>query len=98
MSDPQLVKQLAELFDRAGHAHHQAFLAVNGEDPEWAAWYAEWLLDRLSRVLDRAYTVEELSALLQAADRNKRELAPTTDWRTYYAQFFLEQSGPETAR
>jgi hypothetical protein len=95
MSDAHLAKQLAELFDRAGHAHHQAFLAVNGEDPEWAAWYARWLLDPLGRALDRAYTIEELTALLESADELKHQQAPDADWRMFYAGFFVEQSRPE---
>ena len=98
MSDAHLAKQLAELFDRAGHAHHQAFLAVNGEDPEWAAWYARWLLDPLGRALDRAYTIEELTALLESADELKHQQAPDADWRMFYAGFFLEQSRPERAQ
>ena len=41
------VKQLAELFKQTGEAHHQAFLETDGEDPEWAIWYAGYLQDRL---------------------------------------------------
>ena len=98
MSDSRFVHELAELFDRAGHAHHQAFLATNGDDPEWAVWYAEWLLDPLGRLLDRAYTVEELTALLKTVDQHHRERAPSADWPMYYAGFFLEHSRAESAQ
>ena len=98
MTNSDSVLQLTELFDRAAHAHHQAFLATNGEDAKWAAWYARWLLDPLGRALDRAYSVEELTEMLEAAEQQKRARAPTADWRAYYAGFFLELAQPESAQ
>jgi hypothetical protein len=98
MTNTDSVLQLTDLFDRAAHAHHQAFLATHGEDPDWAAWYARWLLDPLGRALDRAYTVDELTQMLEAAEQQKLARAPTADWRAYYAGFFLELAHPESAR
>jgi len=37
-------QQLMQLFRHAGSAHHQAFLATNGDDPDWPAFYANFFL------------------------------------------------------
>ena len=39
MTDHELEKNLEELLAETGPAHHQAFIATNGEDPNWAEWY-----------------------------------------------------------
>ncbi|MEM6634472.1 MAG: hypothetical protein AAF667_01150 [Pseudomonadota bacterium] len=40
--------ELADLLREAGSAHHQAFLAVDGADPDWALWYADYLHPKIS--------------------------------------------------
>ena len=32
---------LIDLFAEAGPAHHRAYFAVDGADPDWPLWYAE---------------------------------------------------------
>lgn len=38
-------EKLSQLLDQAAKAHHQTFAAVNGEDPQWPDWYAQWILE-----------------------------------------------------
>ena len=35
---------VAELLQEAAEAHHVVYRIVDGDDPDWASWYADWLL------------------------------------------------------
>ena len=39
----ELRTNLVELLRETGHAHHAAFAATDGADPDWSIWYAEYL-------------------------------------------------------
>ena len=43
--------QLSELLRQAAETHHQVFAITDGDDPDWATWYADWLAN-LSRLGD----------------------------------------------
>ena len=43
-SDDQIAK-LSELLHEAAETHHVVYRIVDGDDPDWASWYADWLLD-----------------------------------------------------
>jgi hypothetical protein len=43
----QDVPAIAALLHEAGETHHRLYRIVDGEDPDWASWYADWLI-RLS--------------------------------------------------
>ena len=34
---------LVDLLLEAGRAHHAAFAATDGADPDWSIWYADYL-------------------------------------------------------
>ena len=53
MSDAGAV---AHLLHEAAETHHVVYRIVDGDDPDWASWYADWLL-----------TLSELPQLLGAA-------------------------------
>lgn len=85
---------LATLFRETGRAHHRAFASVNGADPDWPAWYAEYLAPRLERLFSAQFPVPDLAAELAALDADQRARAPGTDWAVYYANAFLRKSPP----
>lgn len=91
MEPTQLRGQLADLFRTAGRAHHRAFVATNGEDPEWPRWYAGYLCSKMTTLLGVEFQVEQLAALLAAAEDQRKAHAPGSDWPAYYADFFLSQ-------
>ncbi len=91
-SGPDLVERLADLFRETGRVHHQAFIATAGHDPEWPLWYAEYLQDRLGRLLNRAFTKSELVYFLVMADKEQSVRAPGADWPEFYATLLLEHS------
>ena len=41
MSD---TNSIADLLHEAAETHHVVYRIVDGDDPDWASWYAEWLL------------------------------------------------------
>ena len=82
--------QISQLLMDAGQAHHQAFIATDGADPEWALWYAKYAQDKLNQLLGtslpQAHIVYELIRL-------EKEMA-TSDasdhWTHYYAAALVE--------
>src|SRR5262249_37586265 len=36
---------IADLLHEAAETHHVVYRIVDGDDPDWASWYADWLLD-----------------------------------------------------
>ena len=72
---------LAALLREAGRAHHRAFASVNGAEPEWPSWYAQYLVARLEAVLTAPFAVPDLATELAALDAAQRAQAPGTDWR-----------------
>jgi hypothetical protein len=85
--------RLADLFRETGRAHHQAFLATDGEDPEWPIWYAGHLQASLGAVLGGSLTRSEIVHALIEADRMHREQAAGEDWPRFYARVFLDRFG-----
>jgi hypothetical protein len=81
-------QKVVELFRQSGAAHSQAFQAVNGEDPEWPMWYAEYLHAGLQLELGVEFTRSELIYLLVRADKEYRQNSPAVEWPEYYADLF----------
>ena len=71
--DPRLI----DLIERSGPAHHQAFLEVDGWDPEWPIWYAEYFWEPIQEFLPREVTKSELTYLLVKA---YKEWPAGADW------------------
>jgi glutaredoxin len=91
MKDDAVRLELIALFDRTGKAHHRAFAETDGEDPDWSIWYAESLQLQLGRLLDREFTRSRLVYCLMAAEFERATHAAESDWREYYADYFLER-------
>lgn len=93
MAQLDLTEQLTTLFDEAGKAHHKAYAAVDGADPEWPIWYAEYLMDKLPAMLGATFTKSELVYLLVRLSKEQALEAPGAKWPHYYAKFFVERYG-----
>lgn len=87
----KLVDEVAELFSETAHAHHQAFIETDGEDPEWPLWYAGYLYEGLSSLLKIDMTKSELVYLLIWVDRAHSRAAPEIPWNQYYAIYFVKR-------
>ena len=78
---------IAGLLHEAGETHHQVYRIVDGDDPDWASWYADWLLDlsELPEVLGRKPVRSHLVHALVQLDRDYVVTAPTARWEDWYA-------------
>ncbi len=87
----ELRKNLADLFLETGHAHHAAFAATDGADPEWPIWYAEHTQAPLAKVLQTPFTKSQLIYCMMNADFERTARAPESDWPGFYADHFIER-------
>ncbi len=87
----QTVQALARALKRIGEAHHEAFEATDGADPDWAIWYAARLRERLNELLSCRFTQTDVVILLAGADRELRSRDPDADWPTFYAEYIAER-------
>ena len=77
-----------DLLRQAGEAHHDAFASTDGDDPDWPAWYAGWLLERMSESETDRIQLAEL--LAEVAEEHKAS-GTAEDWPGYYARFLMER-------
>ncbi len=85
----EVVDRLAQVLAAAGPAHHAAYIATDGEDPEWPQWYAEHIAGDVREALGRPeLTMSRLVwALVDSADAHA---ATNSDipWHRFYAERF----------
>lgn len=88
MTETDLERQLADLFQQTFKAHHAAFIETDGADPEWPLWYARYLQDQLNDLLEGICTQSELVYLLLSAEEARIDEESQLPWPDYYARFF----------
>jgi hypothetical protein len=78
---------LALLLHEAAETHHLVFRITDGDDPDWASWYADWLLDHseLPELLGRRPVRSHLVHALVQLDRDYTAGAPGGRWEDFYA-------------
>ncbi len=91
MTNTDLQNSVTSLMSDAGAAHHQAFLATDGDDPEWPMWYSEHLYEPLSELLDTPFTRSQLIYCLMNAEFEREARDPAADWTRYYTDHFIER-------
>lgn len=84
-------ERVAALLHEAGETHHVVYRIVDGDDPDWASWYADWLLNlsELPEILGTKPVRSELVWLLVSLDREFTDVSPETPWPQWYAQRVL---------
>jgi len=93
VSEP--VARIAALLHEAGETHHLVYRIVDGEDPDWASWYADWLLklSELPRLLATTPVRSELVWMLVELDKGYTAASPETPWPSWYAARIVERFG-----
>jgi hypothetical protein len=83
--------QVSRLLHEAAETHHRVFRIVDGDDDDWASWYADWLvnLSELPTLLDAKPVRSELTYLLVSLDKEYTASQPGEPWEAYYAQRIL---------
>ena len=78
---------LAELLHEAAETHHVVYRITDGDDPDWASWYADWLLDlsELPELLGGRPVRSHLVHALVALDREYSAESPDARWEDWYA-------------
>jgi hypothetical protein len=80
--------QISELLHEAGETHHRVYRIVDGDDKDWASWYADWLinLSELPDLLGGKPVRSELVYLLVSLDKEYASTNPGERWEDYYAK------------
>ena len=82
---------VSDLLVATGKAHHLAFEATDGEDPEWPIWYAGHLQQPLGKLLGTEFTRSRLVYCLMDAEYERAVRAEEAEWAPYYAKHFAER-------
>src|SRR4029453_19620168 len=95
------VRKVSELLHEAGETHHVVYRIVDGDDPDWASWYSEWLLNlsELPKLLGAKPVRSELTYMLVGLDKEFTENKPDGTWEDYYAAELVRhfgRAGPDT--
>jgi len=80
--------RIAALLHEAGETHHTVYRIVDGDDPDWASWYADWLvnLSELPEILGTRPVRSELVWQLVSLDREYTQAGPDVAWPQWYAE------------
>jgi hypothetical protein len=83
---------VADLLREVAETHHRVYRITDGEDADWASWYADWLveLSELPELLPRKPVRSELVYLLVLLDREFTEQERAEPWEQYYARRMTE--------
>jgi hypothetical protein len=89
-------ERVAQLLEEASETHHRVYRITDGTDPDWASWYATWLLDlsELSTLLGATPVRSHLVHALVECDRAYTASAPEEPWPTVYAGELLRIFSP----
>ena len=86
------VRELSELLHQVAETHHVVYAISDGDDPDWASWYADWLvnLSALPRIVGRRPPRSELTWLLVGLDREFTRDTHGQRWEDFYAHGMLQ--------
>ncbi len=82
------IDRIAGVLHEAAETHHVVWRIKDGDDPDWASWYADWLLG-LSELPDLLGTKPVRSHLVHALvqlDRDHVAAGSPGGWEVAYAQ------------
>lgn len=85
--------RIAALLHEAAETHHGVYRIVDGDDPDWASWYADWLveLSELPELLGAKPVRSHLVHALVQLDRDYTASGPDQAWEPWYAERLPER-------
>lgn len=91
-------ERVAALLHEAGETHHVVYRIVDGDDPDWASWYADWLvnLSELPQILGATPVRSELVWRLVGLDKEYTNAKPSEPWPQWYAERIIEDFAAES--
>ena len=80
--------RLPELLHEASETHHIVYRIVDGDDPDWASWYADWLIElsELPQLLGFTPVRSHLVYALVQLARDYEVAQPDERWEDWYAE------------
>jgi hypothetical protein len=93
MSSRNDLARVAGLLHEAAETHHVVYRITDGGDPDWASWYATWLLDlsELPELLGARPVRSHLVHALVELDREYTAAGPSERWEAWYAAKLAER-------
>jgi hypothetical protein len=88
MTIDEKTRRVGEVLREAAEIHHRVYAIRDGDDPDWASWYADWLvnLSRLPELLGFKPIRSELTYLLVSLDKQYLRDTRGEPWEDYYAR------------
>jgi hypothetical protein len=85
-------QRISDLLHEAGETHHVVYRITDGEDPDWASWYSDWLTSHseLPDLLEVKPVRSELVYMLVRLDKKYVMESPDEKWEDFYARGLLE--------
>ena len=82
-------ERVSALLKEAAETHHVVYRIVDGDDPDWASWYADWLIElsELPEVLGRTPIRSHLVHALVQLDRDYTTGEQAERWEDWYATY-----------
>jgi hypothetical protein len=87
--------RIAALLHEAGETHHLVYRIVDGDDPDWASSYAQWLLElsELPQILGTTPVRSGLVWMLVSLDKEYTNTKPDLPSPRWYAERIIEHFG-----
>lgn len=88
--------EICQLLHEAAETHHRVFRIVDGDDADWASWYADWLIElsELPSLLGVEPVPSELVYMLVKLDKEYSAAPQPNAWEDYYARHLIEHFTP----
>jgi hypothetical protein len=88
-------RKISALLHEAAETHHVVYRITDGDDPDWASWYADWLLNlsELPELLGARPVRSHLVHALVQLDRDYIAAQPDEPWEDWYARRLSELLG-----
>jgi hypothetical protein len=85
-------EKISALLHEAAETHHIVYRITDGDDPDWASWYGDWLtrLSELPDLLEVKPVRSELVYMLVRLDKEYTEQKPAGPWEDHYARALIE--------
>ena len=88
-------EKVSALLHEVAETHHVVYRITDGEDPDWASFYADWLLDHseLPEILGESPVRSQLVHALVQLDRDFVAGGIEGRWEDWYAERLMAQFG-----
>jgi hypothetical protein len=87
------IEPISSVLHEAAETHHVVWRITDGDDPDWASWYADWLLDlsELPALLGAKPVRSHLVHALVQLDRDYISTESKERWEDAYARTLIAQ-------